>query len=346
MAIICSEALPASLFLFALSWIWAGPALWFGVAAGGLGFFQLASRSARKPAFGFAIGCALLAAWPVTPLIQTIYSPYQVIEKAVQPNGLMALLVSGSYYQKVYDLRLAGGQTSGALTRIIGYYELPFKTAQSLGHVAIVGAGSGNDVASALRNQAGQVDAVEIDPAIRDLGIENHPEHPYNDPRSIRSSTMRAIFSAPPRPLMTRSSMACWIPILSYPMARICGWIPPFTRGKDGGRVRPSEDRRADERILCAAQPADGRESVSNPQIAAGSRTAGSGSDGIRQPCDDHLPGEQGGHGAFAAGIHEKPPSDRCDKQLQQPVGEGARFADRRLALLTISKSACIRRPI
>ena len=49
--------------------------------------------------------------------------------------------------------------------------------------VAIVGAGSGNDVASALRNQAGHVDAVEIDPVIRNLGIENHPEHPYQDPR-------------------------------------------------------------------------------------------------------------------------------------------------------------------
>ena len=30
---------------------------------------------------------------------------------------------------------------------------------------------------------AGHVDAVEIDPAIRDLGIQNHPEHPYQNPR-------------------------------------------------------------------------------------------------------------------------------------------------------------------
>ena len=40
----------------------------------------------------------------MTPLIQTIYSPYQMIERASQPNGLMALLISGGYFQKVYDL--------------------------------------------------------------------------------------------------------------------------------------------------------------------------------------------------------------------------------------------------
>jgi spermidine synthase len=174
--------------LFALSWVWAGPVIWFALAAAGLCFFQLVSRSARKVALGSAIGCVVLAAWPVSPLVQTIYSPYQVVEKATQPNGMMTLLISGSYFQKVFDLSLANSnrETDGALERIIGYYELPFKTAKSVGQVAIVGAGSGNDVASALRNKAGHVDAVEIDPAIRDLGRENHPEHPYQDAR-VRS---------------------------------------------------------------------------------------------------------------------------------------------------------------
>ena len=90
--------------LFVLSWMWAGPALWFGLSAAALAFFQLPSRAARKIAFGSAIGCALVAAWPMQPMIQTIYSPYQTIEKASQPNGLMSLLVSGSYYQKVFNL--------------------------------------------------------------------------------------------------------------------------------------------------------------------------------------------------------------------------------------------------
>lgn len=174
--------------LFALSWAWAGPVLWFSLAAAGLAFFQLRSHSARLLASGSAIACVMLAGWPVTPLTQTIYSPYQLIEKAVQPNGLMELLISGSYYQKVFDLSLANAnrEADTGLRKIVGYYELPFKTAAALDQVAIVGAGSGNDIAAALRNKAGHVDAVEIDPAIRDLGLENHPEHPYSDPR-VRS---------------------------------------------------------------------------------------------------------------------------------------------------------------
>ena len=135
--------------LFALSWVWAGPVLWFGLTAAGLAFFQLISRSARKAALRLCHRqCHTLAAWPITPLIQTIYSPYQVIERASQPNGLMTLLVSGSYYQKVYNLSIANTNrgTDETLQRIIGYYELPFKTAKSVNQVAIVGAGSGNDV--------------------------------------------------------------------------------------------------------------------------------------------------------------------------------------------------------
>jgi SAM-dependent methyltransferase len=60
---------------------------------------------------------------------------------------------------------------------------LPFHTAPSLDSVVVVGAGTGNDVAAALRLGAKAVDAVEIDPAIIALGKANHPEHPYDDAR-------------------------------------------------------------------------------------------------------------------------------------------------------------------
>jgi SAM-dependent methyltransferase len=48
--------------------------------------------------------------------------------------------------------------------------------------VLVVGAGTGNDVASAVRNGAGHVDAVEIDPAIIHFGRLMHPEKPYDQP--------------------------------------------------------------------------------------------------------------------------------------------------------------------
>ena len=49
--------------------------------------------------------------------------------------------------------------------------------------VLIVGAGSGNDIAIALANGAQHIDAVEIDPRIREIGVELHPDRPYDDPR-------------------------------------------------------------------------------------------------------------------------------------------------------------------
>ncbi|MFX5903498.1 hypothetical protein ABTE48_18780, partial [Acinetobacter baumannii] len=51
--------------------------------------------------------------------------------------------------------------------------------------VMIIGAGSGNDLAHALRFGVERVDAVEIDPAIQDIGIHNHPDKPYQDPRVV-----------------------------------------------------------------------------------------------------------------------------------------------------------------
>jgi spermidine synthase len=49
--------------------------------------------------------------------------------------------------------------------------------------VMIIGAGSGNDVAAALRAGVKHVDAVEIDPRINQIGRRLHPDKPYDDAR-------------------------------------------------------------------------------------------------------------------------------------------------------------------
>lgn len=49
--------------------------------------------------------------------------------------------------------------------------------------VLVIGAGTGNDVASALLGGARSVDAVEIDPRIHEIGVQRHPDDPYGDPR-------------------------------------------------------------------------------------------------------------------------------------------------------------------
>jgi hypothetical protein len=51
--------------------------------------------------------------------------------------------------------------------------------------VMVVGAGSGNDVAAALRQGAQHVDAIELDPVINQEGRVHHPDQPYADPRVV-----------------------------------------------------------------------------------------------------------------------------------------------------------------
>ena len=62
-------------------------------------------------------------------------------------------------------------------------YNLPYRFAPSPKSVLVLGAGTGNDVAAALRNGAQQVTAVEIDPLILKLGRQLHFEKPYDSPR-------------------------------------------------------------------------------------------------------------------------------------------------------------------
>ena len=170
--------------LFVMSLYWLPPVIWFAVTGGIMLLFVL-SRDDFLPV-GIASFCALLAvlAWPVQPETQRIYSPYQLLERAAKPDGLMQILSGGSYYQKVYNFADDKRGAESAEDRYVrAYYEFPYNFKKAPGRVAIVGSGSGNDVATALRMGADHVDAIEIDPAIAFLGTKYHPERPYDDPR-------------------------------------------------------------------------------------------------------------------------------------------------------------------
>jgi protein-L-isoaspartate O-methyltransferase len=62
-------------------------------------------------------------------------------------------------------------------------YNLPYRFYRNPGSVLVLGAGTGNDVAAAVRNGGQRVVAVEIDPMIQQLGRELHFEKPYSSPR-------------------------------------------------------------------------------------------------------------------------------------------------------------------
>ena len=89
----------------------------------------------------------------------------------------------------------------------------------------IIGAGSGNDVAAALRAGARHVDAVEIDPRINAIGRRFHPNQPYDDPRvSIHLDDGRS-FVRQYRAANTISRCTRWsIRSCCIPDIPACGW--------------------------------------------------------------------------------------------------------------------------
>ena len=88
------------------------------------------------------------------------------------------------YYQEVIDASTEAAKNNPVSAKAALFYGLPYRLQLTPGKVLVVGAGTGNDVAAALRHGAKSVTAVELDPAILLLGKRAHPEHPYQDPRT------------------------------------------------------------------------------------------------------------------------------------------------------------------
>ncbi len=179
----------------AVSYLWLPPSIWFGVVAA-LGLYL--GRLSRG---GLAIsGCAVavMLAWisyePRTD-IRNIYSPYQRLEvktdNAPLSDGRLVhqgvwVSANKTYYLQGFNLSdefVAKWKDQVDEIRWKSlWYNLPYHFKSTPGRVLVVGAGAGNDVAAAVRNGARAVDAVEIDPAIRWVGENYHPESPYQAP--------------------------------------------------------------------------------------------------------------------------------------------------------------------
>lgn len=134
-----------------------------------------------------------------------LWSPYYRIDliKLPPPAGwnrpsAYLLTVNHDYHQKIVDLsptfmsRYPDAQPNRSA---FSTYELPYVLVHSPKDVLVVGAGTGNDVAAALRHGVQHVDAAEIDPVIYGLGVRYHPEHPYSSPRvTMYNGDARTLF--------------------------------------------------------------------------------------------------------------------------------------------------------
>ena len=167
------------------------PIVWFGAA--GLLLVMLLSKIPRlqwmtAAAFGL---CLVLVGWPVKGDLRQYWSPYQLLTVAPQvENGELIsyqLDTNHTWFQRVVNLSpefvAAHPQFYKEVPANWDAYNLPYHFYPQPASVLVLGAGMGNDVAAAVRNGAGHVVGVEIDPLIIKLGKELHFEHPYSSPR-------------------------------------------------------------------------------------------------------------------------------------------------------------------
>lgn len=194
----------------ACSYLQLPPVVWFVAVALGLAYFVVpwgSNETTTTPAPDGASGLRLNS-----PLFTVGFLALTVIFSI--PTSGIGNLTPGRdtgwspYYRVDYfpakrwvNTNLVSHQVMEPLDKpAMAMYTLPFMLQRDMKQpdgqpawpqfkrVLIIGAGSGNDVARATQwlPPDAQIDAVEIDPVIQRLGIDHHPDRPYQDPRVVR----------------------------------------------------------------------------------------------------------------------------------------------------------------
>ncbi|MER7788274.1 spermidine synthase [Streptomyces sp. NPDC097640] len=169
-------SLAGSLSFAVLSWLRAPSVAWGALAA-----VALLVLGGRGNAVRYAAPLTLVVAALTLESLATgiSWSPYYKIEVTRPTTGSRDYKISanGVPHQSIAPLKV--------LRRSDSPYERPYQETPANPHrrVLVIGAGNGNDVAVALAHGARRVDAVEIDPRLKQIGADLHPDRPYDDPR-------------------------------------------------------------------------------------------------------------------------------------------------------------------
>jgi SAM-dependent methyltransferase len=190
----------AGIGLFALlSWGETPPPAWFAVGA--LLLVLMLPRPRPDGVIAALLGVTLVAV-SLPESRRYVWSPYyrisvepltRVVDRGARDFVDLGetvghvLTVNSDYHQMMLDLR-PRAREHPFLSGWRSFYDAPYGDYAGMGvlpagAVLVVGAGTGNDVAAALRRTDRLVTAVEIDPAIAELGRRLHAERPYADPR-------------------------------------------------------------------------------------------------------------------------------------------------------------------
>jgi hypothetical protein len=168
----------------ALSFLSAPPVYWGVIAAVAYGVLLVPRRAAGRMVS--YLGLVTVPSLAVVLLLLAesltggaLWSPYYKVtfeHKQLVGVPVTDIAVNGIPHQQAVP--------AAARLQWERQYGLPYERATAPPKdVLIVGAGSGTDVAIALSKGASRVDAVEIDPKLRELGGSAHPDRPYADPR-------------------------------------------------------------------------------------------------------------------------------------------------------------------
>ena len=167
-----------------LSFLWTGPTVWLVISFSILIFFQFNLKlNIKFSCITFVILILSLNIFNDTSKID-LHSPYQNVSVKFNNNQLSPITVQSNniWLQTPLDLSNEFNQKKN-----LGwhkFYIIPFtSTNYDFKDILIVGSGTGNDVATAIRYSKGNIDAVEIDPLVANLGEKFHPESPYSNPR-------------------------------------------------------------------------------------------------------------------------------------------------------------------
>jgi len=156
-----------------LSFLGAPPLAWGAVVAVALAL--LVDR--RNHIWQLPVLAIMLTLLGIESAVPTdSWSPYYKIRLITQSSGAVTLLVNGIPHQTM--------EPAARRLDTVTLYGLVYQRTRSTPkNLLIVGAGTGVDVAVALREGVQHVDAVEIDPRIHAIGVQQNPDHAFQDPR-------------------------------------------------------------------------------------------------------------------------------------------------------------------
>jgi spermidine synthase len=164
-----------------VSFIGMWPVTWFA-SIGFVGVLVIADKKRLWAYYGVAM-IAIVLAVQVTERA-TDYSPYYALATDPTPEEAgFGVVANGSLHQRALNVVPPPSGDDGAYALTRTGYHFPLRAMNGpRGRALVLGAGTGNDVATLLDEGFSEVHAVEIDPVILRMG-RDHPNRPYDSDR-------------------------------------------------------------------------------------------------------------------------------------------------------------------